>query len=88
MAAKNRKSRHPNRGPAAIDNLKDRAIKTIQRWRETYTVDEIAAVLGCSKGSVWRWDHALGFPFRKTAEDILNNKKVYTDRLKHNRGDA
>lgn len=85
MAAK-RKSRHPNRGPAAIDKIKDRAIRTVQRWRRVYTVDEIAAVLACSKGSVWRWDHGKGFPFRKTAEDIINNAKEYTERLAHNRG--
>ena len=89
MAAKKKKraaTGSPNRGPASIQKMRDRAVRTICKWRKEYTIDEIATVLATSRGSVWRWEVGRAIPFRKTAEDILNNAEDYATRLAHNAG--
>lgn len=74
-----------NRSAAAIRNMRDRARRIVRAWRRTYTVDEIATVLDVSKGTVWRWEHDVGLPYRRTAETIVGDKTTLTDRLRHNR---
>ncbi len=77
--------KYPNRSASAIDQLRRRAASLIAKWRESFTLEEIATVLDVSKGTAWRWEHGEALPYRRTAEHIVGNKASILKALKANR---
>ncbi len=65
--------------------LQQRAVAVVAEWRKTYSLREVALVLGVSRMTISRWETGETMPNVETAQDLVNRADLYLRRLNHNK---
>ena len=61
------------------------AVEQVRRWHRTYSLREIAVVLGVGTSTTHRWVTAQAWPELQLAQDLLRRADQLLRNLNHNR---